>query len=369
MNRYTQMIDNIQPASSNEAFADAVIGRVKKRKRIKTYRMVTSVFIATILLGLTITAGAITGWDYTAVTRYFFSDAQIVREGMQDVIDYSVVENTFDNFTFEIIGLYADESTILLALSVIADDPVFNDRQYLSLWPAGQILFDHSSERLIRCYWTATTSVVSNTELIIVNEFTVIDGIISGGKEYSVLFDRIEWAGNLNNDLSGRVEFRFLVDDLALENSITVFPNKVISNDKIMIEARINPFFITLLFEGSDIPNAYHVPDIIAFTDNDGDKINIAAAFSDLFDADGNKIGITRQGTVTFNVDGTTVEYEGKIYDENGNNICLIADSIRVTDYRDERYSVIIHISPFTTLDIRNIAAIVYEGIVIPLEG
>jgi hypothetical protein len=363
------MLDHIQPVSSNEAFADAVFERVKKRKRIKTYRMITTILIVTILLGLTITAGATTGWDYTAVARYFFGDAVIVREGMHDEINFTIVENTFDVFTFEVIGLYADETSILLAMSVIADDPIFNNRQYPSLWPAGRSLYDHSSERLVRCYWTATTSVISDNELIIVNEFTVIDGIISGGKEYSVLFDRIEWSGGLNNDLTGRVELRFLVNELALENSVTVFPNIVLSNDNILIEAHINPFFINLLFEGSDIPKADQVLDNIAFIDNDGDEINITAAFSGLFDADGNKLGITRQGAVIVDAGGNADSYEGKIYDANGNAVSLIADSVRVTDYQDERYSVIIHIEPFTALNIRNIAAIVYDDIVIPLDG
>jgi len=382
MNNYTEMFDGIKPVKCNEALADAVVSRTQVRQRAKFRNTIVAVAVAVSLMGITITAGAVTNWDYTSIARYFFGDDDIVTEGAHDVINYSIVENTVEGVNFEIVGLYADDLSMLLAIEVTADDPIFGDDLSIVLWPgSGKTLFNHTLDNWVRCGWQqSSNSFTSEYTRTIIYRLTDIDGSINEGDEFTILFPRLEWISSFENtelrSLHGHVEIRFVVDKLALVNAVIVYPDVLLDNGNTLNKVNINPFAVSIYLDGPKSPPTDNVTDHVSFIDINGKELRIHCASIDIFDCDGGRLmfindeGALRTIQITEEDEDSNFfiigVYYGAIYDSEGNEVVYISDGWQSSTL-DSAQMLSIKISAFNVLDVKELAAVVYDGVVIPL--
>ena len=386
MSNYIEMFDGIKPGKSNEALADAVVSRVQIRQRVKFRNTLVAVVIAVSLMGVTITAGAVNDWDYTAIARFFFGEDDIVVEGAHDVINYNIVENTIEGVNFEIAGLYADDLSILLAIEVTADEPIFGDDLSIVLWPgSGKTLFNHTLDKWVRCDWQqSSSSFTSEYTRTIIYRLTDINGSINEGDEFTILFPRFNWIGSFENTelrtLQGHVEIRFVVDKLALVNAVSVYPDVLLDNGNTITKVSINPFAVSIYFDGPKSPPTDNVTDHVSFIDINGKELRIHCASIDIFDGDGGRLmfindeGALRTIQITEEDEDSNFfiigVYYGAMYDSEGNEVVYISDGWQSgwqSGEADSATMLSIKISAFNVLDVKELAAVVYDGVVIPL--
>jgi len=374
MNNYKKLITSISPAINSETLADAVVAKtqiIKRKKYRKTCTLIITIFV---LMGFTITAGAVSGWDYSAVARYFFGGSQIVAEGMHDEINYTVVENTIQGITFEITGLYVYDMTIMLSIEASSQEP-FDENSTLKLWPErDKALFDHSLDEWISCRWSLSGSYGSDMyKRTLLYKLDNIEEPIPEGSEYSIVFTQAEFYIDPdfpgNRAVQGRVEIKFAIDKLALMNSITINPNVELDNGNIIDEIRINPFNIFISANGQTGFDNHDVHEYISLVDIDGKEIKLTP-LSYIYDKDGRWLKFNNENgiiTVIQRLEDFPVAYTGPIYDEDGNEITYIYDGTR-SEVEGSSKRLQIDIYAYNIIDVNNLSAIILYGEKIPIR-
>jgi len=375
MNNYKDMLTEINPSKSNEMLADSVVAQTQiiKRKNFRNTFIIMVVAVA--FAGFTITAGAVSGWDFSAVARYFFGGSQIVAEGMHDEINYTIVENTFEDLSFEVTGLYVDDMTIMLSFVVSSDEPIFDDNYSFSLWSdPNRIIFDHSQEKWLKCEWQQSRTYDSLYKQTILYKLYYIDGEIIEGNEYSINFPRAEFFGGegdypVSRPLQGYVEIKFAIDKLALMNSITTNPDFLLDNGNVVNEVRINPFNIFIHAEG-ETNFEIDVCNYLSLVDADGNEIKLHHLWDDVFDKDGRLLRFkTVDGIITVLplLEPFGTAYDGPIYDEAGNEVIFLYRGVN-TRSEDSKKTLIVELLAYSVLDVNDISAIILYGEKIPLR-
>jgi len=374
MNNYKDILAGIDPSISNESLADSVVEKTQiiKRRSFRNTIVVMAVVVA--LAGFTITAGAVSGWDYSVFARYFFGGSQIVAEGMHDEINYTIVENTFENLSFEVTGLYADNMTIMLSIEVSSDEPVFNDDYSFNLWPEpNRVIFDHSLEKWVKCQWEQSSTFDSQYKRTILYKLYYIDEEIIEGNEYSINFPRAEFFSDPdssgNHFLQRRVEIRFAIDKLALMNSISASPDFLLDNGNVLNEVRVNPFNIFIIADGQT-HFGNDVCDYLSLVDADGNEIKLHDSWYDIFDKDGRLLRFKYVDGIIVVLpllDPFPTVYTGPIYDEAGNEIIYLYRGVS-TMSEDTQKSLKVEILAYNVFDVRDISAIILYGEKIPLR-
>ena len=122
---YIELFDRISPQSSNEEFLSQILGKaekVEKKNKIRIKKPVIAAFAAVFTLAAaTVTVGAATGWDFNGGfdevfknrTEQYSSEYQAYETGF-DFAKYGKeldLHYTFDDYTLNIYGVIADEST------------------------------------------------------------------------------------------------------------------------------------------------------------------------------------------------------------------------------------------------------------------
>ena len=373
MNSYKDLITGINPTISNETLADAVVAKTQIIKQ-KKFRNACVLMIAIVALaGFTITAGAVNGWDYSTIARYFFGGNQIVVDGMHDEVNYTIVENAIEGFTFEITGLYADDMNIMLSIELTSEKPVFGDNYSFMLWPdKDKTLFDHSLDKWISCNLSQSSSY--NHDLYkrtILCKLYYIEEPILEGNEYSIAFSRAQFFGPdhlESHSLPGRVEIKFAIDKLALINSITVNPNILLDNGYTIDEISINPFNISISATGPKKEFHHDVEDYLSLVDMDGNEIKLNP-LKNIFDKDGQRLKFKENDGVIITVhllDFDSV-YNGPIYDETGNEIIFIYYGVR-TGIKESQRLLKVDLYEYNPIDVNNLSAIIIFGEKIPIR-
>jgi len=301
----------------------------KQKKRVYAPRKLIAAALAATLFTLTITAGAVTNWDYGAVARYFFGGSENVVEGSHKEINYEVISNTFEGLSFEVVGLYADSESLLVAVEITAEELVFeiDNDDFL------RILVDVDKTNFLpdsHVYGTFPTIVNANT-VFITFHFPVLEDKIEVGNEYIIPIDEIRKyqlpAGIYNVFLPGQADIKVVIDKLATQNLIHVYPNVTLESGNVLTEVKINPFNIRLHFDGED-----------------GD------------------FGIQLNEDSKFETIVSVVTHGGEQIDMSPNNSSGI-----VFDPRD-KYKMFFFIPYEEALDVDDIAGIIFKGVEIPLN-
>jgi len=374
MNNYKDMLTEINPSKSNELLADSVVEKTQiiKRRNFRNTFVVMVVIVA--LAGFTITAGAVSGWDFSALARYFFGGSQIAAEGMHDEISYTIIENTFEDLSFEVTGLYADDMAIMLSIEVSSDEPFFDGDYSFNLWPdMKNILFDHSLDKWVDCEWQLSGFFDSVYKQTFLYKLYFIDETILEGNEYSIAFSRAEFFSGIdlpgNRFLQGRVEIKFAIDKLALMNSITATPDFQLDNGNVVNEIKVNPFNIFIFAEGQT-HFEIDVCNYLSLVDIDGNEIKLHGSWDDVFDKDGRLLRFkTIDGIITvlplLEPFGTV--YTGPLYDEAGNEVIFLYRGVNARS-EDLQKSLIVELLAYNVLDVNDISAIILYGEKIPLR-
>ena len=376
MNDYVETFNSIKPQISTDELADVVVEKTRVRERTKFRNTCVAVITITTMLSITLTVGAINGWDYTVVARFLFGGSQIAADGMHDEINFSIIENTYTDIEFELVGLYADDMSILLALEITADEAAFGEERVSKTGSAGgdlRFLFDHKLEKWVSCSWESAFSYSQSSENTVIYMITEIGNTISEGHEFSVVLPVMQHIAAASHggegDLSGHVEIKFIIDHLAMLNSVTVYPNMTLGNGNVITELRISPFFIIMYFDGeSNPPIGNH--GLLTLIDKDGNEMSVYHLSDDFYDIDGNMVKLTTANKAfTFDEYGNRIKYNGTLYDTNGNAVTLINDRESIDSYGFlQQHSVTLNLMMYNVLDAKNIKEIVYDGTRIPIE-
>jgi len=276
---------------------------------------------------------------------------------------------------------------MLLAIEVTADEPIFGDDLSIILWPgSGKALFNHTLDKWVRCTWQqSSSSYTSENARTVIFKLTDIDGSINEGDEFTIQFPRLEWISSFENTelqaLQGHVEIRFIVDKLALVNTVTVYPDILHDNGNTITKVSINPFAVSIYSEGPEpiSPPSNHGKDIadhVSFIDKNGKELRIHSTFNNIFDGDGGRLmfindeGALRTLQITEEDENSFFfiigAYHGAIYDSEGNEVVYISDG-SLFSIVDSEQMLSIKISAFNVLDVKELASVVYDGVVIPL--
>lgn len=152
---YIELFDRISPQSSNEEFLSQILGKaekMEKKDKISIKKPVIAV-LATVftLAAATVTVGAATGWDFNggfdAVfrnrTEQYSSEYQAYETGF-DFAKYGKeldLHYTFDDYTLNVYGVIADESTAYVMYDVVFDEDFdYKEKEKYTQWDMKAIL-------------------------------------------------------------------------------------------------------------------------------------------------------------------------------------------------------------------------------------
>jgi len=274
MNTYNDLINDLEPASSERDVVTAIIDKNRMLKRKKVRSIYVSVIVIAILTTMTITVGAVNDWNYTNLLQNVFDNNQIVAESIENETNYRVVNNTYDGITFELAALYTDIESLFLIVDIISEKPVFNESDTV----AGSLL---STLVLIsdspgRPDFTVPDFMVNDFSFYLIDETRMIavfffaeplsDDVlfanqvshvssfreaVEAGREFALLFGHTNFSGHSGLPLKGGgAEVRFIIDSMDGHNVILMNPDLQLESDLILKEIRITPFSIVIRFDG-----------------------------------------------------------------------------------------------------------------------
>jgi len=309
MSTYTDLIDDIKPQLSDESVIASVLAKnqIVKRKRIRNISV--SVFVLTVFATMTLTVGAVNDWNYASLIQRIFNNNQIVADSIDNETSYRVTNNTYEGFTFELSGLYADEESLLLIVEITSDKPVFNE-SYAARGSLFSTLVMISNSTGLEIAYTANFTVndfqfyvINENRIILVNvfaepknpvEFTYdehtsnvfqYNKAVLEGKEFTLLFGDASHSDIFSKSFNGLplkgggAEVRFTIDAFNDQNVIMFYPDISFGINEVVKEIRLTPFSIIVRFEGiansldSEYVENYGWMTKIAILMNDGNLI------------------------------------------------------------------------------------------------
>ena len=285
MSTYTDLIDDIEPKSSDDAVIASVLEKYRIVKRKKIRNLTVSAFIITIFMAMTITVGAVNEWDYTAVLQRVFNNNPIVAESMKNEINYRVVNNTYDGITFELTGLYADDESLFLVVDITSEKPVFNEQPFqvrggslpstlalISGATGSEIVhypgFSHNDFSYYFIDEKHILAVTFFSEPVWGEDHGFISGdsnvfpfpdAVADGREFVLFFGDTNY--NMNTKeynglpliVKGSAELRFTVEEINKQDVILIYPDVPLRDVAVLKELKITPFSFLARFEGDGI--------------------------------------------------------------------------------------------------------------------
>ena len=298
MNTYVELLNDINPTSTNEDIVSSVINKNRIIKRRRTRSIIATAIIISLFATMTITAGAVNNWNYAALLQRIFNNnpvaAEIVRT--DNDINFTVVNNTFNDITFEMTGLFTDKESLYIVVEITSDEPVFSDDKL----PADTIFGGSIYYPLVLVSEVSGTAIAQvldfdkhNFSYFIVDDHRMVSVIYYGeprfsvptseenninytagsgsntypftlalesGREFTVLFGNARYPDSLDNNpqwfsgfplpFRGGVEIKFTIDDINIGNTLIINPDQKVANDNIVKEIKITPFSILITYDG-----------------------------------------------------------------------------------------------------------------------
>ncbi|MCL2077760.1 MAG: hypothetical protein FWH08_05055 [Oscillospiraceae bacterium] len=244
------------------------------------------------LIALTITAGAVSGWNYSELINNLFGNNQNLLENMQGEINYEVVTNTFEGVDFEISALYADSESIFLAIDVLSEESLFGNNYAgygVAMDMSGAIFYDEplgGSEALMNgeAVWNSLLRnvYVVDENIITILEFSTNTEGISAGEQYTVFINGITAIGYLNEDdeydydtINGQAEIKFIIGKTVNDNLIVLYPEIMLESGSVLEKLIVNPFAVCFYFTGLEDNVFTFEQNSIYIKTKDGEMINM----------------------------------------------------------------------------------------------
>jgi hypothetical protein len=251
----------------------------RERTKIMKFKPLIAAAVAFCVIGA-LTAGALTG-GFTFLQNLLGNNPALL-ENVQSDINYEITENTFEGITFEPVGLYADEEAVFFAVNIIADEPIFGtvnpylyaayDKLYridnmnqITNYLHGTKQRTHEvyyvDENTLMVVWyisdTGRTAEpgdehavsvfnLSYWDVIGADAYVTENAINWDESEYSVME---EWWEKFTVILAnGEATINFTVDELS-DSRIVTFPDTALKCGAVVTELRMNPFGLRLQFD------------------------------------------------------------------------------------------------------------------------
>ncbi|MCL2077014.1 MAG: M23 family metallopeptidase [Oscillospiraceae bacterium] len=249
MNKYTEILNNIEPVSSDEAFVNSVLrrGESKQSRKSPFAKQLVPVMLALIILfggGVAVFGNSD---RFNAALSYLFGEREEIRKVQEDEYknkvtsffnnsaaaailagqpEYTLVSNDFKNFDFEILGLYADGGIISMAVDVKSNKKSFSkDDNSHAVYAGFQIQQDKSpsEEQLAKGFnhqsGGADFIKVNDRQIIALFIWNYFDDLVIG-EEMTLLIHSVETD---EGTVFGEALFKFNIDMESFNRKIEVF--------------------------------------------------------------------------------------------------------------------------------------------------
>ncbi|MBQ8568167.1 MAG: hypothetical protein IJ446_03010 [Oscillospiraceae bacterium] len=123
MKRLNDLYDQITPETSPEELAEMIINTdTKPILKRRSSRIMTAIFAAAVSVSvMTISVGAVNGWDYAGIFKSIFDDkSENLTENI--VPEATVLEDTIDTMNFELVAAAADKHSVLAVIDIYSEN-------------------------------------------------------------------------------------------------------------------------------------------------------------------------------------------------------------------------------------------------------
>ena len=265
MDNYKELFD-IHSTTNKEALVNKLMERAAHSTRRNT-RVFKPALIAAVI-ALTILVSGTTYAASTGLLQNLFGNNPAVLENIQEEVNFEVLSNSFEGVEFEVIGLYADDDSILLMIEAIAEEALFTDEKVFigsgmigltdyapGVFPKGFISseshiyrIDEHRLTLLWYFSGSVTGVNPGTTHTLTIKPLLYDVYDSNG--FVLLVDEEGESMISTGSIEGRAEIMFIVGDLIANNHIRLSPNIELESGDVLIEVVVNPFNIIFFLEG-----------------------------------------------------------------------------------------------------------------------
>ena len=351
--------NNAAPSSEQKLrMRNTILEHITERSGVnstnRNRKRLISAFAAAMAIVLMSTTALAVGFGFL---ENMFGNNPTVFENIQEDVSFEVLSNSFEGIEFEVTAVYADHASMFLVVDAIAEEPVFAVAGEKN-WYVGYTSTGLSkrcpyaqAEGLIASYtvpegfdaMTLDVHYIDDYRLTLTWLFNQPTADVLADTEHIITVDRLKYYlfddngevihnhPNLEPDfIPGMAEIKFTVNELAMQNNIRLQPDITLDSGCILHEISINPFGITLSFIGEEENRVFNIDGSLIRMKN-GELIDISSPLC-------NSLGI-----VSWMAGGRNSNTEADI---NLIDIVFWSDS---------------------TIDVRNVEAIIYKGIEIPI--
>ena len=125
MDRLNNLYEQITPDVTPEELSEKIMNReaVKMTPKKRPSKAVAAILAATVSVSaLTLTAGAVNGWDYAGMFRSIFGEEKAENIMENIVPEATVLQDTLDTMDFELVAAAADKHGVLAVLDVYSEN-------------------------------------------------------------------------------------------------------------------------------------------------------------------------------------------------------------------------------------------------------
>ena len=264
------------PQKRNEEIRDTLLSRyneLRKDNNVNTrpliirkhrFAIIAAVVVLTILL--TSTALAAT----TGYLQNLFGNNPTVLDNIQHEVDFTVIDNTYEGISFEVVGVYADSGSFYLIVYAISDEPLFPKPTEYFVYIGHSIvgLADYSNHMMLPkgfLFSNFDIHFIDETRLMLTWFSGASVGNVTAGSEHIVTLEnairyyiidydgrviREESGANTRALVPGTAVFRVTIPDIVAQNQLRLEPNIILDSGDILSAITISPFAITFFYEG-----------------------------------------------------------------------------------------------------------------------
>jgi len=263
MTNYKELMNDIEPKTSDDAFMSSVFGRNTKKTHKKLRNTCIFAVIMVALTGTTLTAGAVNDWDYIALARNLFGGKQALIEGMHEEISYTVSGDAAQGISYRVSGLFAERDLIIVSIDIISKKPIFDVNldygKYTARWDGEFLLFNHKMNRYEQILFAAAETIVTDEQTItVVYHFENLINEVLAGNEYTLNYAGIDITEVVLSQgitffdapETGNVNITFTIDEVTAKSEIIIYPDILLESVYTITEIHINLFGINIFLEG-----------------------------------------------------------------------------------------------------------------------
>lgn len=251
MNDIKKLYENIVPNNNDEDFINTIKSKTKLPHKKHTKNILIAVAMT---MALTLSVGAVSGWDYTAIFNGFFKNNDKIISALKTPPEYEIIQNTFESLDFSLTGLFVDSGTLFLTIDITSDNDLFEDDEtvfYKNDYRKGADFLILQDNKHINFGASYRTIFIDKKHITMLFEFYSAELTDFNGDELTFNMDGFCGVSHRENktveffSMNGLAQFKFTVPENAENNQINIYPNITLDNSDITInEIYISPYLM-----------------------------------------------------------------------------------------------------------------------------